>query len=186
MDLLVPLYSADTDSHMGHEKKRSSLYDIPLVPAQSPGHTSSFSTASSLSRQPLAGRNYTHVPRSPSPPASTYFSSFAGNAEPQPTPDANAHFAYSTTLRRHHPDQSLSGGSSAFQSLGSVVSTEGAELWDRVMSKVAGGPSAEETMEQGHANGHSVKGQQETPSSQYAHFTVEVGALWHLLDDITN
>lgn len=55
---------------------------------------------------------YTPVPnRAPSPPATAYFSGFGNEdvpasmqGEPTARPDAQAHFAYSTTLRRHQVD----------------------------------------------------------------------------------
>ncbi|KAG8769608.1 High affinity Ca2+/Mn2+ P-type ATPase-like protein, partial [Serendipita sp. 405] len=62
---------------------------------------------------------YVHTPnpyvsqRPPSPPATAYFSGFTNEQDPsgayrEPTArtDAQAHFAYSTTLRRHHVDSS--------------------------------------------------------------------------------
>ncbi|KAI6029164.1 hypothetical protein BKA83DRAFT_4031260, partial [Pisolithus microcarpus] len=47
--------------------------------------------------------------RSPSPPASSYFRTVSDlqDGEPQPTPGASTHFAYSTTLRRHHHEHGL-------------------------------------------------------------------------------
>lgn len=88
-----------------NDKKRSSLTDLPeeLV------HMSAFSTASSTfaARNAVSRNAYNPsspiTPRPDSPPASAYFSGFSGpHHEPLATPDAPAHFAYSTTLRRHH------------------------------------------------------------------------------------
>lgn len=49
--------------------------------------------------------------REPSPPASTYFANFPtdpdSHAEPIPLANAQDHFAYSTTLRRHHVEDPL-------------------------------------------------------------------------------
>ncbi|KAI0076400.1 hypothetical protein K474DRAFT_1560332, partial [Panus rudis PR-1116 ss-1] len=68
--------------------------------------------------------------RSASPPASAYFSTFTGDhhMEPQPnTPEASAHFAYSTTLRRHHPQHEL-----PIAELRQVVAEEGPKgVWER-------------------------------------------------------
>ncbi|EJD08323.1 Ca-transporting ATPase [Fomitiporia mediterranea MF3/22] len=189
-----------------HQKKRSASNELPLFASRTAGagtgtggHISSFSTASSLSRQPLAGRgpgyaSLTHQQRDASPPASAYFSGFSGS-EQQPTAseDASAHFAYSTTLRRHntltisdsgHMSGSAAGPSSAssasskLRSLARIVSNEGVELLGRVIS---GRPSTEAyRMEEGlmmngsaNVNGHVEKSTEETPSSIHAHTTVE-------------
>lgn len=164
---------------MGHDKKRSSLQMSPE--SMLPGHASSFSTASSLSRQPLPVRTYGHVARSPSAPASSYFSNLDGQEEPIVSPDANVHFAYSTTLRRHPTESPLTHhgqGQPSFSSFGSVVISDAPKLWDRIISRVTGRPSSEERMTNGSANGYTPipQSQQETPSSKFAHFTVEVSA----------
>ncbi|THH09076.1 hypothetical protein EW145_g2268 [Phellinidium pouzarii] len=167
---------------LGHQKKRSSSNELPTFASRAGGHISSFSTASSLSRQPLPGRgNTSFSQRDPSPPASAYFSGYTETEEPTASKDAGAHFAYSTTLRRHNIESGhtsgAGGSSSKFQSLGRIVGSEGAELIDRVISTVAGKPSLEERMEEGHmnmnGNGHAEKTLQETPSSIHAHSTVE-------------
>lgn len=173
---------------MGHEKKRSSLTDIALMSPVSAGHISSFSTASALSRQPLPGRGgyAALVTRSPSPPASAYFSDLPLSEEPTAFKDATAHFAYSTTLRRHTSDSILptshsypSGASSSkLQSLAESMSSEGVDLWRRVISTV-GGQSLDTGQGNEHASGqgHGKKSLQETPSSVYAHSSIEV-RLW--------
>jgi len=49
--------------------------------------------------------------REPSPPASSYFANFPtdpdSHADPIPLANAQEHFAYSTTLRRHHTEDPL-------------------------------------------------------------------------------
>ncbi|KAI0041087.1 Ca-transporting ATPase [Auriscalpium vulgare] len=116
-------------------------------------------------------------PRSESPPASAYFSKFVGD-EPQPSPDAQAHFAYSTTLRRHtHNDSGGMGitphsaGFPALESIRSAVSEDGAGgLWARLVRLVRGGQA-----ENGNAYElvPKLEAQQETPSSQFALATVQ-------------
>lgn len=166
-----------------HQKKRSSLSEIPLHSTRSGGHISSFSTASSLSRQPLPGRGYAALPaRSPSPPASSYFPEVHGNDSLPATKDASSHFAYSTTLRRHHAESSFtlshsSGASAAtIQSIENLVHKGGAGLWERVVSTISGGESRDIRAEEGHmnGNGHADKASQETPSSVHAHITADV------------
>lgn len=194
---------------LSHQKKRSDTTDLPLfsTPADTSrssggGHISSFSTASSLSRQPLPGRGYAsslahnHHRDCDSPPASAYFQGFTGTEEPTASEDASAHFAYSTTLRRHntldlglgHLGHSSGGGSAAakLSSLGRIVSNEGAEFFGRVISGVSGRQSMEAyRTEEGvglmngngdatAANGFAEKGSEETPSSIFAHSSIEV------------
>ena len=169
---------------MGHDKKRSSLQMSPVSTV--PGHTSSFSTASALSRQPLPGRTFGHVARSPSAPASAYISNVDGQDEPIVSPDANVHFAYSTTLRRHPSEGPLThhgSGHSSFPSIDSIISSDGPSLWDKFYSRFIRRPSPEELLESGSGNGYTPipQPQQETPSSKIAHLTVEVrSCCWHL------
>lgn len=165
---------------LGHQKKRSST-DLPVFASRSGGHISSFSTASSLSRQPLAGRPYSSssaAQRDPSPPASAYFTGFSETDEPAAAEGASSHFAYSTTLRRHNVDSSSNAGGSNLHSLGRMVSNEGAELLDRVISTVSGRHSLEarrldDSRMNGNGSGFTDKGIQETPSLIYAHTTIE-------------
>lgn len=75
--------------------------------------------------------------RSPSPPASTYFpllSTDAG-ARLRPTPDAGSHFAYSTTLRRHHSDGAALTNPGT---LASAIEQETSTLWARAVGAVTG------------------------------------------------
>lgn len=161
----------------GHQKKKSSLSELPLFDTiqRAGGHIASFSTASSLSRQPLNGRNaYSALsPRSPSPPASHFYPPSNEIDEDAAT---NTHFAYSTTLRRHHPDGPLQLTHSRSGSLGRLadirhaLSSEGAVFWDRVVSTVTG----QQSVEQHEDNGSLYTRQTlETPSSIYAHSSVE-------------
>ncbi|KAI0090797.1 Ca-transporting ATPase [Irpex rosettiformis] len=127
------------------DRKRSALSEL------GGGGESSFATAASSSsarsRYGFTNRSATLPPqRSDSPPASAYFSEFAGDdtQPPQPTPDATSHFAYSTTLRRHHPEGPLAfpqtpHGASlpTFEQLRTVVSEEGTSgLWNKIMGTV--------------------------------------------------
>ena len=227
---------------LGHQKKRSST-DLPLFTPHTGGrggHITSFSTASSLSRQPLSGRNAGTASASvsaagatgsgvlgvlardrerdrESPPASAYFSNLLDSEEPTAREGASQHFAYSTTLRRHYasgdsdshgyghgyePSEGYGhgggGGSgfaakgSKFHSIGRIVSAEGVELIDRVISTVSGsGPGPGRRSAEGRGlmdderlnvvgngfgdgSGFREKGTQETPSSIYAHLSIEV------------
>ncbi|KAF8262296.1 Ca-transporting ATPase [Lactarius quietus] len=136
------------------------------------GENEPYATTSSSS-SPYTNRRLVHyTPRTSSPPASTYFSPPAGDdhIEMQPAPGAQAHFAYSTTLRRHTLPPT-SPHSSAFPALESIrhAVTGPAGLWDRLLSTVKGksGGSPEE-------NGYlPVAKTEQTPSAIYSSYHVD-------------
>ncbi|KAG8220490.1 hypothetical protein J3R82DRAFT_3186 [Butyriboletus roseoflavus] len=118
--------------------------------------------------------------RPPSPPASSYFHSFADTqfGEPQPSPGASSHFAYSTTLRRHHAEPT----SLIPQKLSDIapgVTAEG--LLQRAFRTVTGERSRNDALESGYSlvNGRSSpprtnrEDKRETPSARFAHLSVE-------------
>ncbi|KAI0061869.1 Ca-transporting ATPase [Artomyces pyxidatus] len=150
----------------GYERRPAR--DITVYPDTTFGASSS-----TFSRRPQ------QQPRSPSPPASAYFSKFVGDEqEPQASPDAQSHFAYSTTLRRHHPDglglTPHSAGFPAFDSLRSAVAEEGPSgIWDRLVSLVKGAQGREDTLENGYAPVPKPEEQQETPSARFALTSVQ-------------
>ncbi|KAI0343602.1 calcium-transporting ATPase [Trametopsis cervina] len=164
---------------MSADRKRS-----PAPP--NVGTDASFATASSSSsarsRHGFANRAATlPPPRTESPPASAYFSQFVGDDSypPQASSDANSHFAYSTTLRRHHPEGPLSfphtpHGASlpTFEQLRSVASEEGPSgLWDRITGAVKSVlPSRTSDYEQLPTHREENK---ETPSAKFAHCSAE-------------
>ncbi|KAJ8509298.1 hypothetical protein ONZ45_g8513 [Pleurotus djamor] len=99
--------------------------------------------------------------RSPSPPASSYFPMLSadGSARLRPTPDADAHFAYSTTLRRHHTD-SLA-----------TVEAEASSIWQRIVSFITGNPPP---IEGGRGSPIPQKEvSKDTVSSRFAHCSPE-------------
>ncbi|KAH9174469.1 calcium-transporting ATPase [Lactarius sanguifluus] len=138
------------------------------------GGDSSYSPGSSSS-SPYTTRRLLHQPpRTSSPPASTYFSPPVGDdqMEMQPNPGAQAHFAYSTTLRRHSVPPTPPHGA-AFPALESiryaVTDQSPAGLWDRLLSMVKGksGGSPEE-------NGYMpVAKTEQTPSATYSSYDVD-------------
>lgn len=167
--------------HGGLERKRSQAHELTIIPE------SHMSTSSALSR-PVAfngsqGFYQADGPRSPSPPASTYFPhvSLDLDREPRPTPDADQHFAYSTTLRRHHHEGSLSGRVSV-DGFKDILANEGAAgLWSRAVSHVTGQARSDyAAMENGYApvQSHPDAAEREqkskdTPSSRFAHLSAE-------------
>jgi Ca2+-transporting ATPase len=131
---------------------------------------------------------YSHQ-RSPSPPASSYFPSVSAiqSGEPQPTPGAATHFAYSTTLRRHHlegPNLQLS------PNFNDVTSSEGLpSLWQKAKGVLARFSDGAENRYELASAGEWVsqpsrlredRDRRETPSARFAHWTVEVSPFFHL------
>ncbi|KAL0955624.1 hypothetical protein HGRIS_001857 [Hohenbuehelia grisea] len=115
-----------------------------------------------------------HDLRSPSPPASSYFPllSAGDNAHLQPTADAESHFAYSTTLRRHRADSTLATPAD----IASAVEAEATSLWKRALTWITGNPpSAQyEMVENGRAS--PSKGREpprDTVSARFAHSSIE-------------
>ncbi|KAF8234424.1 calcium-transporting ATPase [Tricholoma matsutake] len=139
---------------MGERKKRTSLASIPLTPIAS----------SSSYHHPIQVR-------SESPPASAYFPllSADSNARLRPAPDAEAHFAYSTTLRRHPADLTLASTAQA-------VNAEASSLWSRIVSAITGQQKQGdfgEQMENGQVTGVQSPGKRDTASARFAHYSVE-------------
>jgi Ca2+-transporting ATPase len=139
------------------------------------GDDAHYSATTSSSSPYTTRRLLHHPPRTSSPPASTYFSPPAGEAhmELQPTPGAQAHFAYSTTLRRHTAPPTSPHGTTfpALESIRHAVTDQSpAGLWDRLVSTVTGksGGSPEE-------NGYlPVAKNEQTPSATYSSYDPDV------------
>jgi hypothetical protein len=104
---------------MSADKKRTYPGSSSAEPILSP-HPITVSS-SSYTRRPAKRPNMAYAntsngyspvaQREPSPPASAYFANFPtdpdSHAEPIPLANAQEHFAYSTTLRRHHVEGHL-------------------------------------------------------------------------------
>nr|AFX00736.1 calcium transporting ATPase [Ganoderma lucidum] len=119
--------------------------------------------------------------RSESPPASAYFSHFPGQEHElqATTPDAHAHFAYSTTLRRHTLEGPLGIPStptrSAVPSIGelkTVMETEGVRgVWERTAGRLLAAFSSREQYE--HLPTHREERQKESASARFAHSSIQ-------------
>lgn len=167
---------------MALERKRQQAHDY------SPEASSSYSTRARYPANPSPSNRppvYTQY-RSESPPASAYFSHITGDHhyEPQPTrPDANAHFAYSTTLRRHAlegplglPHPPPGSGISSLGELRTVVETEGAKgLWDRTVGRLAAASTQREQYER--LPMHKEDPQKESASARFAHCSAQVSVV---------
>lgn len=112
------------------------------------------------------------LPRSSSPPASSYFPTVSASqtGEPQPAAGASTHFAYSTTLRRHH-DHVLS--IPLTPGMAPNMTAEG--LWQRVANFVTGRRSHGNVLEDGYSRvGHGPETTKESPSAHFARLSVKV------------
>lgn len=125
---------------------------------------------------PLRSSTLPELPRHGTPPASSYFRTTQGddNAEPQPlVADADSHFAYSTTLRRHHYE--LTSPTSAIQNI-----THG--NWQGALDSFSRGTSSRHSLDHPPSNRtpYPSKGPgtpqsaPETPSSKFSYSTIEV------------
>ncbi|KAJ7198484.1 Ca-transporting ATPase [Mycena pura] len=110
--------------------------------------------------------------RSASPPASTYFPLLSADAGAgtrlRPTADAESHFAYSTTLRRHHAD----GLPLSPTEFASAVNAEASSLWSRAIDAVTG-RTPETNLENGRVTPPPKPEARNTMSARYAHCSVE-------------
>lgn len=148
---------------------------------RSPGvdYQQSAASTSAYMRGPPPPQRSTTLPeptRYGTPPASSYFLATQGgdNAEPQPiVADAGSHFAYSTTLRRHHYE--LASPTTAIQNI-----THG--NWQGALDSFSRGTSSRPSLDHPPPNRvpHPSKGPgtpqstPETPSSKFSHSTIEV------------
>ncbi|KAJ6534044.1 Ca-transporting ATPase [Mycena vulgaris] len=150
----MPPPSRLNSSGMGYDRKRTLS-------------SSAASTSSSFTRHtfPMHDRI-----RSESPPASTYFPLLSGDsgARLRPTADAESHFAYSTTLRRHQGD----GLPLSPTELASAVNAEASSLWSRAVGVVTGQPP-ETSVEDGRATPPGKQEVRDTMSARFAHCSVE-------------
>ncbi|KAG6828276.1 hypothetical protein H0H92_008547 [Tricholoma furcatifolium] len=149
-----------TSSGMGERKKRSI--------------TSMQLDSMAASASSTAHRNMYPPQRSPSPPASAYFQVLSAGdtrARLRPNQDAEAHFAYSTTLRRH-PSEAAALASPAH--IAHAVNVEAQSLWSRAVSYVTGQRNDyEPLLENGRPTTPMQKEQVITASAQFAHTSVQ-------------
>jgi P-type Ca2+ transporter type 2C len=130
------------------------------------------STSASLRRGPTTSNQRQNAYSAP--PASAYFSPTNGDndAVPKPTPDAPAHFAYSSTLRRNPEEHILSPHSAHYH----MANAEGAAagIWSK-LTGVLGGQSSREAA--AGTNGYSSipkQSQEVTASARFASLSAEV------------
>ncbi|CAK5281921.1 unnamed protein product [Mycena citricolor] len=156
-------------SGMGYERKRNLN--------TSSSATSALSRSAYSNGSHTMGNSYNQHQRAASPPASTYFVSPSGDstaARLRPTPDADSHFAYSTTLRRH-PAEGLPLSPTDFAH---AVNAEATSLWSRAVGAVTGQPQDDGGLglENGSRGGRltPLKDEiRETVSARFAHCSIE-------------
>ncbi|KAH9935143.1 calcium-transporting ATPase [Epithele typhae] len=135
----------------------------------SDGATSSSSARARYTASPRAPMNAEpyNPYRTESPPASAYFSHFDGDHhhEPHPTwPDTDAHFAYSTTLRRHTLEGPLGLPPPSLGELRNAAETEGPRgVWDRTRDQYELLPTS-----------RKEDAPTESASARFAHYSIQV------------
>lgn len=154
----------------GYERRKKNLTAIPII---SPRAASSSSTYRGTTH---SANGYGHGPRTPSPPASAYFPLLSAdtNTRLRPTPDAESHFAYSTTLRRHHSDGTALSSPAVFAA---AVNAEATSLWTRAVNAITGRSINEYQPVEGGRESPPMTQRAEpkdTASAKFAHHTVEV------------
>ena len=158
---------ASASSGMGYERKKRNMTQIPLTPMA----TSSASDYR-VSGSPTA-YNTTH-PRSPSPPASAYFPLLSADSDARfrPVADAESHFAYSTTLRRHQSE-----GAAALKSpavFAAAVNAEACSLWRRAVNVITGQQNNDYQRVENGTAGIGTDEVKDTASAKFAHSAVDV------------
>ncbi|KAF5365950.1 hypothetical protein D9758_006720 [Tetrapyrgos nigripes] len=160
---------------VSQERKRTNsnnLYDPPRSSSNASSFTMHPNRYSSLPSINNSGHIFGgHGRRSPSPPASAYFPMLNSDDHLRPTPDADSHFAYSTTLRRHSEGTSLTSPEDLVQ--------EASGLWSRIVKIITGDPQPT-SVEQDPENDAQSRLEQlkhedrkNTASAKFAHSSVE-------------
>ena len=155
-------------SHRSASKKRQDQHEMTTIPLTA----TPYSSRAAVFRHT---RGASGSGRPPSPPASAYFPSFPDDpyARPVAAPDAESHFAYSTTLRRHHTEFTALQSPALFAA---AVNAEATTLWSRLSSTISGArePEAEGggSRPKYTALEHEAKG--DTLSARFAHCSIEV------------
>ncbi|KAF9486080.1 Ca-transporting ATPase [Pholiota conissans] len=153
---------------MGYERKKRNLTAIPIT---SPLAASS---SSNYRMTQHSANPYTYSQRTPSPPASAYFPLLSAdtNTRLRPTPDAESHFAYSTTLRRHHSDGAALTSPAVF----AAVNAEATSIWRRAVNTITGQQTNEYQAVEGGRESPQITQREttkDTASAKFAHHTVE-------------
>ena len=114
--------------------------------------------------------------RPPSPPASTYFpllSADTDNVQLRPVADAESHFAYSTTLRRHNVEGSLTSPTE----IAAAVNAEASSLWSRALGHITGQPESSLESRRGSPVPPQRQETKDTLSARFAHTSIQVRCL---------
>ena len=154
------LASSKRGSSTGTTIEMSTISEPSLVSTSAHSIRSSASTADHPASESA---------RPASPPASSYFPTCADQyGEPQPTPDATSHFAYSTTLRRHRTESI----DLVPHKLSDIAPAQG--LLQKAIGLVTGQRYRDDTPENGYTQTGIREERRDTPSARFAHWSVEV------------
>jgi len=149
-----------------------------MIPITSPMASSSAANYRVNGQRSPTGHGYPN-PRSPYPPASAFFPLLSADTTSrlQPTPDAEAHFAYSTTLRRHQTEGASLASPADFAA---VVNAEASSLWTRTVNTVMGRQTNE--YQPVDARDTPLVAPREetktTASGKFAHLTLEASSIY--------
>ena len=188
-----PVHDCGNACSMGVDRKRSPAHDVSLGQDLSFATASSSSSAAAYSRHNFTNRSATLPPprSAATPPASAYFTNYAHDDTHvlEPTvPDANAHFAYSTTLRRHHPEGPLGFPQTPhgaafpnFNEIRHVVAEEGPSgLFQRTVRTIRSYFPGADTNDYDRLPTHREESK-DTPSARFAHVSIDVSVATFLL-----
>jgi Ca2+-transporting ATPase len=165
----MPPQNGSAEMGYGRHKRTISSIRVPAV-------ASSTSSNYRMSNPGSATGYRQQQQRSPSPPASAYFPLVQDDVHPrfQATPDAESHFAYSTTLRRHHVD---GGALPTPKGLAAAVNAEASSLWSQMINFFSGRTKNDYQLLENGRETPPVQQRMElkgTASAKFAHCSVEV------------
>jgi P-type Ca2+ transporter type 2C len=163
--------STSTSSGMGYERKKRVLSHIPLSSPMATSSASNYRTTTTPTAYQTTHPNHSRVS---SPPASAYFPLLSPDVNGRfvPTPNAESHFAYSTTLRRHQSE-----GAAALKSpavFAAAVNAEASSLWTRLVDTVTGRQTNEYQRVENGTSSATKADAKDTASAKFAHYPVDV------------
>lgn len=160
-------YRNGSASH--HERKKHNQQDMTSIPLTS---SMPYSSSTSTLRNP---RGASFDPRrTSSPPASAYFPLLEeNNARTMVPHDAEAHFAYSTQLRRHQTELSALRSPADFAA---AVNARATSFWSRIFDTVTGRKEEREDLEDRRPAYSALEQESkgETLSAKFAHCSIQV------------
>jgi Ca2+-transporting ATPase len=163
-------------SGMRNGRKRPGT-ELSILP-----ESEALAASATTSTVPNRGTYYHRAPNAhSSTPASALFQNFSedGQTTSRPTPDAHAHFAYSTTLRRR-PETKISTPEGVF----GAVKEQAVLAWERVIGFVMGRGSQEDTKAEDEESSPKLPkhDRRDTQSARFAHTSIDVRVRFSVLE----